>query len=49
MPNKPFTVKVTDSKGAVIVQKEMQSYRNGFIGVWLPRNMEGTLRSKLQR
>lgn len=43
MPNKPFTVKVTDSKGAVIVQKEMQSYRNGFIGVWLPRNMEGTL------
>ncbi|MGS8594000.1 CueP family metal-binding protein, partial [Salmonella enterica subsp. enterica serovar Infantis] len=24
-------------------QKEMQSYRNGFIGVWLPRNMEGTL------
>ncbi|WP_207233972.1 CueP family metal-binding protein, partial [Salmonella enterica] len=21
----------------------MQSYRNGFIGVWLPRNMEGTL------
>ncbi|MBJ4296199.1 CueP family metal-binding protein, partial [Salmonella enterica subsp. enterica serovar Typhimurium] len=26
-----------------IVQKEMQSYRNGFIGVWLPRNMEGTL------
>ncbi len=28
---------------AVIVQKEMQSYRNGFIGVWLPRNMEGTL------
>lgn len=50
MPNKPFTVKVTDSKGAVIVQKEMQSYRNGFIGVWLPRNMEGTLEvSKLQR
>lgn len=43
MPEKTFDVKVTDSKGDVVVQKAMTSYRNGFIGVWLPRNMEGTI------
>lgn len=43
MPGKKFNVKVTDSKGDVVVQKEMKSGRNGFVGVWLPRNMEGTI------
>lgn len=43
MADKTFNVKVTDNKGDVILQKPMTSYRNGFIGVWLPRNMEGTI------
>lgn len=43
MPEKTFNVKVTDSKGEVVVQKAMKSGRNGFVGVWLPRNMEGTI------
>ncbi|EJE6940964.1 copper-binding periplasmic metallochaperone CueP [Salmonella enterica] len=43
MPNTTFNVKVTDNKGDVIMQKALRSYKNGFIGVWLPRDMEGTI------
>jgi hypothetical protein len=43
MPEKTFNVKVTDNKGDVVLQKEMKSGRNGFVGVWLPRNMAGTI------
>ncbi|MTH45484.1 copper-binding periplasmic metallochaperone CueP [Intestinirhabdus alba] len=43
MPNATFDVKVTDSKGQVVLQKAMTSYQNGFIGLWLPRNMEGAV------
>ncbi|KFB98066.1 putative periplasmic/exported protein [Trabulsiella guamensis ATCC 49490] len=43
MPNAIFDVKVTDNKGNTVIQKKMKSYQNGFIGLWLPRNMEGSL------
>ncbi|ECF6073700.1 copper-binding periplasmic metallochaperone CueP [Salmonella enterica] len=43
MPNTTFNVKVTDNKGDVVMQKTLKSYQNGFIGVWLPRNMEGSI------
>ncbi|POT55583.1 hypothetical protein C3432_21305 [Citrobacter amalonaticus] len=43
MPNTTFNVKVTDNKGDVVMQKALKSYQNGFIGVWLPRNMEGSV------
>jgi len=43
MPNTQFDVKITNSDGAVVVQQPMQSYQNGFIGVWLPREMKGTI------
>lgn len=43
MPDTTFNVKVTDKNGEVLLQKPMKSYQNGFIGVWLPRNIEGTL------
>ena len=43
MPDKTFNVKVMDNKGDVVLQKEMKSGRNGFDGVWLPRNMAGTI------
>jgi hypothetical protein len=43
MPNSTFDVKVTDNKGNTVIQKKMKSYQNGFIGLWLPRNMEGSI------
>ncbi|MEG0262826.1 MAG: copper-binding periplasmic metallochaperone CueP [Citrobacter sp.] len=43
MPEKVFNVKVMDNKGEVVVQKAMKSGRNGFVGLWLPRNMAGTI------
>lgn len=43
MPNTTFNVKVTDQKGDVLIQKPFKSYQNGFVGVWLPRNIEGTI------
>ncbi len=43
MPNTQFDVKITSSNGDVVVQQPMQSYQNGFIGVWLPREMKGTI------
>ncbi|CBG90946.1 copper-binding periplasmic metallochaperone CueP [Citrobacter rodentium] len=43
MPETTFNVKVMDNKGDVLLEKPMKSYQNGFIGVWLPRNIEGTI------
>ena len=43
MPNTTFDVKVTDLKGNVVLQKSVKSYQNGFVGLWLPRDMQGTL------
>lgn len=38
-----FDVKITDKAGNVIIQKTLNSHQNGFVGVWLPRNIEGTI------
>lgn len=43
MPDTTFDVKVTDLKGNVVLQKSVKSYQNGFVGLWLPRDMQGTL------
>lgn len=43
MPNTLFNVKVTDKQGNVLINREMKSYQNGFVGVWLPRNIEGVI------
>lgn len=32
-------VLITDTQGAVILDEELETMDNGFIGVWLPRNM----------
>lgn len=48
MPNTAFDVKVTDNKGNVVMQKNMKSYQNGFVGLWLPRDMQGTLEVSYQ-
>lgn len=38
-----FSVKITDDAGNTLVNEEKTSYANGFIGVWLPRNIKVTL------
>ncbi len=43
LANAAFDVKITDKTGQIIMQDKITSYQNGFIGVWLPRNIEGTL------
>ena len=30
---------ITDAQGKVIIDQDMETMDNGFIGVWLPRNM----------
>ncbi len=48
LANTPFDVKITDKAGNVILQEKLTSYQNGFIGVWLPRNIEGTIEVSYQ-
>ncbi len=43
LKNTAFKVKILDQTGKVIVSDNMTSYQNGFIGVWLPRNINGTI------
>ncbi|AKP33065.1 copper-binding periplasmic metallochaperone CueP [Yersinia aleksiciae] len=48
MAETTFDVKITDNAGKVILQDKLTSYQNGFIGVWLPRNTEGTIEVSYQ-
>lgn len=41
--NVPVQTKITDSKGAVIVDETLTSMANGFIGVWLPKGIDATI------
>ncbi len=34
---------VDDATGEVLVDEETTTFKNGFLGVWLPRNIDGTL------
>jgi hypothetical protein len=43
LANTPFEVTITDKAGKVILNKTLTSHQNGFVGVWLPRNTEGTV------
>jgi hypothetical protein len=38
-----FFVEFIDTDGNVIISEDMTSMSNGFIDLWLPRNIEGTL------
>lgn len=37
------TVTVVDSAGATLIDQEVTTYPNGFAGIWLPRDITGTL------
>ncbi|BCG60960.1 CueP family metal-binding protein [Paenibacillus sp. URB8-2] len=38
MANEKFNVTITDRDGKVVIQDELQSFDNGFIDFWLPRD-----------
>jgi hypothetical protein len=44
--NKTFEVTIKDAAGKVVREDKLTSYRNGFFGIWLPRNLSGTIEVK---
>jgi hypothetical protein len=43
LKNEEFYVEFIDKDGNIIISEYMMSMSNGFIDLWLPRNIEGTL------
>lgn len=41
--NTPVQVLITDVTGAVLVDEAVSTYDNGFVGFWLPKDIDGTL------
>lgn len=41
--NADLKVTVTNASGAVLVDKTVRTYDNGFLGLWLPRNIDAVL------
>jgi len=38
-----FHVLISDDLGNIIIDEYMESFANGFLGVWIPSNMNGTI------
>ena len=36
-------VTITDSSGQILVDEQATTYTNGFVGFWVPRDIEGTI------
>lgn len=43
LQNQDVHVSITDSSGKTVVDKDVTTFDNGFFGMWLPRDMEGTM------
>lgn len=43
LTNEKFHVVVKDLDGNIIKEGEYSTYNNGFAGIWLPKNLEGTI------
>lgn len=41
--NEKFFLKIVDNFGKKLIEKEVYSMANGFIGIWLPKNFEGVM------
>jgi len=41
--DEPVDVRITDADGAVLVEESATTYANGFVGYWLPEDVEGTI------
>lgn len=48
LANQPFHIKVVAANGDVIIEENRVSESNGFIGIWLPRDLEATLHIEFQ-
>jgi hypothetical protein len=46
LADKSFDITVKDAAGKVLREEKLTSYRNGFVGLWLPRNISGTIAVK---
>lgn len=44
LKNELFNVTITNDSGEVLFSKEVKSMENGFIGIWLPSGIKGTLK-----
>jgi hypothetical protein len=44
----PVHVTVTGADGTVLVDEERTTYANGFVGLWLPADIEGTIEVRTQ-
>lgn len=43
MAGEPVDITVTDEAGQTVVDETRTAYDNGFVGLWLPRDLTGTL------
>ncbi|MGM0435770.1 MAG: CueP family metal-binding protein [Bacillota bacterium] len=43
MVSETFDVTIKDASGTVIFDEEVETEKNGFFGIWLPRDVEGTI------
>ncbi|GAA6524979.1 CueP family metal-binding protein [Intrasporangium sp. DVR] len=43
LANQNVDVKIVDSTGKTLVEGTQKTYANGFVGFWLPRDIEGTI------
>ncbi|MEG0283477.1 MAG: CueP family metal-binding protein [Erysipelotrichales bacterium] len=46
LANEKFDVKVVDNSGKEIFNKKVTSAKNGFAGIWLPKDIEGKITVK---
>jgi hypothetical protein len=44
LAGEPVEVSVVDASGQVLVDEQTTTFDNGFLGLWLPRDVAGTLR-----
>ncbi len=43
LANEDISVRIIDDSGAVLVDEQVTTFDNGFVGFWLPRDIEGTI------
>ncbi|MDI6452782.1 CueP family metal-binding protein [Peloplasma aerotolerans] len=48
LANETFEVRVVTQSGLIILHENITTNDNGFMGIWLPRNIEGTIEVNYQ-
>lgn len=43
MQQEPMHVTVTDDSGQTVLEEDLETFDNGFFGLWLPRDMQGSI------